>query len=299
MKAMRITTRLAAALSLLLLLTPIPPLAAQPDEDEYAETPTDLAELLGHQDNSGVTYVAYLSHEDPARKDRHLLLEKVEHREHLITFSQAMLVIDANDEARGVYYRRTYYSRSGDFVRRDVRTVGREQSETSLLLPDDGVFLLTRTFTSNLAPHNTISDQEELPPIHESAIPEDWLPLAYAYHLRHQHQSFAIRTHDYGDSDYLTLHIVEDVGTETVLVAGEQKVAHVFMVRITLESMQHDGHKPDGWEDILLQEYVLEDGTTVQTRRESGDVTLEYLPASPEDIESLLDRLPTLEEFER
>lgn len=295
---MRSHPRIAAALSLLLLLTPAPPLTAQVEEDEYAQTPTDLAELTGPEDNSGIAFVTYLRHEDPTREETHLLMDKVESREGLLAISHAMLIIDANGGNRGTFHRRTYYSQNGDFVRRDVLMVGREQTETRLLIPDDGAFLLTRTFTSNLAPDSTISEQEELPPIDESAIPEDWLPLAYAYHLSHQHQSFAIRTQEYGGGDYSTLYIVDDVGTETIVIAGEQKVAHVLMVRITLESTQHNAHKPDGWEDILLQEYVLEDGSTVQTRRESDELTLEYLPAPSGDIETILDKLPVLDEPE-
>ncbi|XAM00767.1 hypothetical protein OT109_05115 [Phycisphaeraceae bacterium D3-23] len=292
--------RIAAVLSVLLLLTSAPPLAAQVaqvEEDEYAETPTDLGELLADVPDSDAPSLSYLRHETPTRDKTLLLSDQVAFEDSTLAVSHAMIVLDASGEVDGVFHRRTRYSSNGELIRRDVRNDGRDQSETRSLIPDDETYLLTRTFASVHAPGVTKTDQESLTPIHESAIPNDWVPIAYAYHLRHGHTSFVVRTQEWG-SDSLLVHYVEDIGVETVEVAGVEKAAHVLMVHITLEPLPGSTRDIDGWDGIHLQEYAFLNGATFQTRRESGDMTLEYLPATAEETELLLESLPPLDQPE-
>lgn len=65
-----------------------------------------------------------------------------------------------------------------------------------------------------------------------SAVPSQWLPLVYAYHIRKGHLGYRVVVYDFAESRIAKTMEVMDLGTEDVERDGETVTAHLLSAKI-------------------------------------------------------------------
>jgi len=275
---MRITTRLAAALSLIILLTPAPPLAAQTEEDEYAETPTHLGELLPEEGVAATAYEFYLY-----EADSNVLWTWKSYEEdgrHVVT----MCTDTAGLPIRNTRACTVYTTPEGEFAEYLFNHFNTIDTQRYRAIRDGDQIRIG---------HGYVRDWDSLEPQDytplDNAIPWPWLPLALAYHLRASHEMFEVRAtarRCWGYASSVRVMRFEHVGTETVEVDRAEHTAHVLMMHAHQEFNGEQQDNPRNEPHSLW--YVLENGVVVKMMHERGSHLRDAVWVSAEQADELL-----------
>jgi len=257
--------RITAALSLFLLLTPAPPLAAQTEEDEPAQTPTDLAELLGPAGIESLSRDWYLEVTTSGFHD--VIRYRIVQENDQLHFIRSYWNITADRELSEVTRSTFKYSLQGEFIRIDslTRKKGIYISWSNVL--EDGQVHATIAINGE----QTHEDVYDLPTSPET-IPDHWLPIALAYHIRSGNESWIIQTQTENQDRHAgkTYRGIR-VGPQMIEFQGEEVEAHAFRIQMQLTDRRFVPIEvfPEGQEDARAEKeegpiaLVLADGTVV------------------------------------
>ncbi len=284
---MKPTYPLCLALTLLMAVSawlPLDAARADADAEVVATTPADLAELLGPGGLEGVSIESRLKLSTKDEDDAGIECC-------WIGSEQDQLVIDmqTRDGPHGVGTQHHRFSADGLLVESRHQGGSIDYETTKTATRDGDQIHLTHVFRpANEEPQ---FDEEVVPyqPI-SGTIPSDWLPLAYAYHMREGNTRFIIRlSDDYsGRNRYVQTFHVTDAGVEEIEVAGELREAHVLSIRFGIEV---DGQPMDlgpGSAGDSLQLHVLPDGTVVRLRMETRGFVVSGEAVSEEEADEIL-----------
>ncbi|MFI4859990.1 MAG: hypothetical protein ACIAXF_04830 [Phycisphaerales bacterium JB063] len=280
---MRITPRLAAALSLLLLLllTTAPPLVAQADEVEYAETPTNLRELIGEDQPDGVIYDYILDSTFSANGARTLTQQTCEQDDDGWHFTKREWMIGYNQTARTDWH----FSPTGELVEYMLVSWSPATTLTRQVVRDcDSQEFIRKYEPNDDRESETFSDTIEIYRA-DDAIPDAWLTLAFAYHIRQEHEQFIIRTHTIPGPSMILVHTAENTGTETIQLHGEQTTVHVLVVDIYQEV---DGQRVEGGSLAEATMYVLPDGSIAADRWEERSTNMTREAVTADEVDEIL-----------
>lgn len=270
---------IATAVSLLLLLTPAPPLSAQAEEDEYAETPTDLAELL-KEATDDVLYDFIIDSSGP-NDLRVITKHRCERTETCWHFSRREWMIGFNQTSRTDWR----YSPEGVLIRYKLTSWSTVTTLTREVIQEgDSQDWIRRYEPNDDREPETFRDTIEVyrP---ENAIPDTWLTLAIAYHLRQENSSFIIRTHTIPGPGLVAVYAADNTGTEMIDLHGEQVSAHVLVVDIYQEL---DGERVEGGSLAEVTMYVLDDGSIASDRWQESNANMTREAITVEQADEIL-----------
>lgn len=286
-------TALTASLTLTLGLAAAPLAVAQDAaavDEQVATTPTALTNLLGPDGLDAVESDFYLNMQmnapgpaegGPGLEDS-LMHWRSETEDGRLVFTMRM-----SDLRGGGNTERYVFTEAGEFLERSRSTFapGYQSSDTAVREGDE---VRTRTqFSIDGEPSESEEETHPYAPMTDT-IPSAWMQLAFAYHLREEHEQFVIRMSDdvIGEMSFVQVFHAEDIGTETVEIAGEAYEAHVLLLTVSTEM---DGEPLDGGVDDeqTMQMYVLADGSIVRMRAEFDGMTMSADAITAEEAEAM------------
>jgi len=255
-------------------------------DDEVATTPNNPAELLA-EGAQGVLYDFYLMGEEGTNADLRFLHFKAEVTDEHIVF------IFRNGSEEEIAHDEDKYDLEGQFVRGTRTESGGGRSSTWIAEPIGEDEIEVTKMTSRNGGHAEIEQMTYAYDADSAGLPLVSFPLAFAYHIREEHDIF---TADLGLTllpNYNKTPIrFGNIGVEEIDFQGQRADAHVLFIEQD-ESLFGPG--------TML--YCLDDGTIARLVAPNGDlpaITFEY--ATPEEIaemfgeDALLEDVPGVED---
>lgn len=256
--------RFATMISLLLLNMLAPPLYAQAEDDEPAQTPTDLAVLLG---NDFAAYNVFVQRSDELMNHSIITQEQCEKDGDFVVFVKRTWNLRSGSTSR----RRWVYTIEGTLV--EYESASWTQPGESMVIgcrSEDGDFSLTgyrQSDSAFLFPEiiHRVMDVDADGAF--ETIPDFWLRIALMYHIREENRQFIIRMQLMPGFGPTLVYTVEHVGTEEIKHLGQFCSTHVLTVSSQLE---RDGQPVMDIPSRNGIMYVLPDGSVALAHWDAG-----------------------------
>lgn len=262
--------------------------AAWAQDADQAQTPTSLLELLPDGDINAVTLDFWMVSESKSDFEQagfeqtSLIHYSIQPIDGELVISMRHMEMDGsfglhttiNYSAEGQV---VYYSRESDRLGSVEGVV------------EDGSLVITPVPDPDALPGDEQPETRTIPLEDiEGFVPHDLMPLVFAYHIRQGHTAYRCAIGDVSDSEDTGELVVEDLGTETVELDGEQHEAH----RLSL-GFEHE------FGESNLDAVVLDNGAWFSLFMKMDNYSMNSYRVSAEEGEQMLEEaLERAENFE-
>jgi hypothetical protein len=250
---------------LLVVLLPVPTLADEIDI-ENAPTPTRLTQLLPEGGIEAVQLESWSVTEMTGPNGRVFTSDTYTHWSYKVVEGQLVMQISMGRAMPHSYLtqQRFTYTAEGELVayhevresrgNRTADLIGKVEGDELVIKPNPEVGVLNE----NLSRERRIALKD-----FETHVPVVWAPLVHAYHIRSGHLGYSYATIDLTRSGEKISRSVEDLGTETIELQGDETDGHLLVENTTRE---RSGKKTTS----SSQTMVLKNGSAIRSKSKNG-----------------------------